>query len=206
MNGDTQDDKLTESHVQDLIPAAVLIPLLIDESSTNGSPKSDPYRLRTRKGIIELPSHTEVVLTVRTHKVEHHKGQIAFPGGCFEPDDRDLEETALRESHEEIGLHRDHVEIVAELPDVPTVASRFTVRPYVGIVRSRPQFQPNPDEIGQILIVPLHHLLHPEHSVLETFERGNLRVQMRTYYYDSHRIWGATGLMLQMFLEKFLSR
>ena len=185
---------------KDLIPAAVLIPLLI-----KGSETVHDLSLKTRNGPLALSSATEILLTVRSHEVEHHKGQISFPGGTLEPRDNSLEDAALRESHEEIGLLRSEVEVVAELPSIPTVATRFQVTPFVGLVRGRPQFQPNPAEIGQIITVPLHHLRNPSNSVLETYEREGLSYQMKTYYFESHRIWGATGLILQILLEKFIT-
>ncbi|MBI3556450.1 MAG: CoA pyrophosphatase, partial [Deltaproteobacteria bacterium] len=170
----------------DLIPAAVLIPFI----TTAGA---GDLRLKSRNGPLSISSATKILLTVRSHAVEHHKGQISFPGGVFEPSDMSLEDAALRESHEEIGLPRDQVEIVAELPQVPTVATRFQVTPFVGLVHGHPQFQPNPAEIGQIIFVPLHHLLNPANSVLDSYNREGLTYQFKTYNFGPHRIWGATG-------------
>src|SRR5690606_3154357 len=123
-------------------------------------------------------------LTVRTHTVEHHKGQISFPGGAFEAHDSSLEDTALRETFEEIGLARELVQIVADLPDIPTIATQFRVKPFVGLVQGIPRFQPSPHEIGEILRVPLSHLLDPANSVLENYERNGLRYQIKAYHYD----------------------
>lgn len=185
---------------QTIIPAAVLVPLLIDASADAARP---PLKLRTRDGAIDVPWNTDVLLTVRTHTVEHHKGQISFPGGAFESSDPDLEFTALRESHEEVGLHPSQVQIVNSLPTVPTVGTPFRIHPYVGIIRERPQFVPNPHEIGEILFVPLRHLLNPDHSAMELFERDGLKFHLKSYYYNDHRIWGATARILQTLLEKF---
>ena len=195
----------------DYIPAAVLIPLLVAaKKNTAGGTASGcsgpgTLRLRTRDdGIEHLPDDTEVLLTVRTHTVEHHRGQISFPGGAVEPTDASHEAAALRETFEEIGLAPDRVKILAELPEIPTVASRFRVRPFVGIVQGRPELDPNPHEIGEILMVPLRHLLDAQHSTTEIFEREGLRIPMKVYYFGPHRIWGATALMLQILLEKFI--
>ncbi|MEW6056132.1 MAG: CoA pyrophosphatase [Bdellovibrionota bacterium] len=185
----------------ELIRAAVLIPLVVNPC---GKTSVEKVLLKTRRGEILLPKTTEVILTVRTHTVEHHKGQISFPGGAFEPHDQNLEETALRETHEEIGLDKTKVQLVTELPEVPTMASRFRVSPFVGIIHGRPELQANPHEIGEILFVPLAHLLDPRHSHVETHERAGMRYQIRAYQFGTHRIWGATGLILQILLEKFL--
>lgn len=201
MESISQRNKIADQDGADLVPAAVLIPLVVPPGAIE---KAECVRLLTRGAPITLPLDTEVLLTVRTHTVEHHKGQISFPGGVFEPHDASLEDTALRETFEEIGLPREQVQIVAELPDIPTVATRFRVRPYVGLVRERPELQLSPHEIGEVLMVPLRHLLVPANSVVEQYERGGIRYQIKAYRFGSHRIWGATGLMLQTLLEKFL--
>ena len=185
---------------KDLIPAAVLIPLLLKEAGARHE-----LSLATKNGPFTLSKATEILLTVRSDSVEHHKGQISFPGGTVESHDGSLAEAALRETQEEIGLARSEVEIVAELPDIPTVATRFRVRPFVGLVRGSPVLSPNPAEIGQIILVPFHHLLDPANSEMETYEREGLSYQMKTYYFGTHRIWGATGLMIQTLIEKFIT-
>lgn len=186
----------------DLIPAAVLIALLVDSNDDSG----ETVHFKGKTGLIKVPLSTKIVLTVRTQTVEHHKGQISFPGGVFESHDSSLEETALRETHEEIGLKREFIEIIGELPEVPTVATRFRVTPYIGLVREYPEFEPNAHEIGEILLVPLYHLLDATNSVLETYERNGMNFKIRAYHFNSHRIWGATGSMLQTFLEKYIER
>lgn len=187
------------------VPAGVLIPLLIHEK-TKAPVSTTSFCLKSNQGPISLPSTTEIVFTVRAQTVEHHKGQISFPGGVFETTDASLECTALREAFEEIGLPPEQVEIVAELPEVPTVATDFQIKPFVGLVRQRPIFKPNPQEIGQILLVPLAHLFAPENSKLEYYERGGARFPMRAYHYGQHRIWGATGRVLQTLLENFFEK
>lgn len=189
-----------------LTPAAVLIPLLLGtpESGTQAEPR--PFRFRSTQGEFLLPAKTEVLLTLRTDKVEHHKGQISFPGGVKEPGDASLRETALRECWEEIGVPVSQVEIIAELADVPTFVSGFHVRPFVGLVRGKPEFQPNPHETAEILLVPLAHLLDPTNMVLETLEHNGVGFKAKAYHYGSYRIWGATARMLSDFMQKISTR
>lgn len=182
-----------------LKPAAVLIPLVI-------KPGAQEIELSSPRSTVSISTASEVILTVRSHTVEHHKGQISFPGGMFEPHDDTLENTALRETFEEIGLNPQQVEIIAELPEIPTVATQFRVTPFVGLIREAPMLTPNHEEIGEILHVPLAHLLDPTNSALESYDRQGLTYKMRAYQYGSHRIWGATGLMLQILIEKFLAK
>ncbi|NNG07593.1 MAG: CoA pyrophosphatase, partial [Desulfobacteraceae bacterium] len=75
-----------------------------------------------------------VLFTQRTQTVENHKGQISFPGGAVEAEDGSLEETALREAHEEVGLLSNDVEILGQLDDTTTVVSYFVVHPFVGVI------------------------------------------------------------------------
>jgi 8-oxo-dGTP pyrophosphatase MutT (NUDIX family) len=156
--------------------------------------------------LIALYTHRDrlhVVLTKRTHRVEHHKGEISFPGGGRDEEDTDLVETALRESAEEIGLQRDHVDILGRIDDFITV-SQFHVTPYVGAIDPRHspyEWRPHVVEVAEVIEVPLSHLYEPSSLVLERrVLNGEVR-HVEAYRYGEHRIWGATQRMLQQFLE-----
>jgi 8-oxo-dGTP pyrophosphatase MutT (NUDIX family) len=158
-------------------PAAVLIPLL---------PLDEPH----------------VVLTVRSHLVEHHKGEISFPGGMYETDDRDLQATALREAHEEVGIHPAHVRVLGEVSHLVTITN-FHVTPYVGLLDRAPYpFVASALEVGEVLQVPLSHLLDPTNHAVRIVERNGRRRELRDYLWNDHVIWGATGIMLRRLLEE----
>ncbi len=143
-----------------------------------------------------------MIFTVRTNTVEHHKGQISFPGGGRHGADEDLATTALRETWEEIGVHPDHVELIGRLDEVITV-SDFRVAPYVGVLRHAPyEFVPSPIEVAEVVEAPLRHLLDPANTKYEprTLPDGTTTVSP-AYLYNGHRIWGATARMLEMFLD-----
>ncbi|MBI2606002.1 MAG: CoA pyrophosphatase [Deltaproteobacteria bacterium] len=179
----------------DVIPAAVLIPIFLPEPSTE-SHQNRQLHIFSRP----VSSNAEILFTVRTDTVEHHKGQISFPGGKRDDTDASLLETALRETEEEIGLSRENVEIIGELSDTPTVRTSFLIRPFVGLVRGRPALSPSEIEIAETLFVPLAHLLDEANSTLETYEYGGSRYRIKAYHYQGHRIWGATARILQVFL------
>jgi 8-oxo-dGTP pyrophosphatase MutT (NUDIX family) len=142
-----------------------------------------------------------VLLTRRTDTVEHHKGQVSFPGGGVHAADADLSVTALRETWEEVGVRPDDVELFGRLDDVITV-SNYLVAPYVGVLLHGPyEFVPSEIEVAEVFAPPIAHLLDDANLELETREvNGRVRLTP-AYHYGGHRIWGATARMLQEFLE-----
>lgn len=149
----------------------------------------------------EHEGQPHVVFQKRTDRVEHHKGQISFPGGAADPDDPDLLFTALRETHEEIGVHPDHVEILGRLDQMQTV-SNFVVTPYVGWLSHYPYgWQFSDDEVAYLLEVPLGHLLDPKSHVPDRRTINGRTFVMPSYEWQGDLIWGATARMLSNFLD-----
>ncbi len=142
-----------------------------------------------------------ILLTKWTDTVEHHKGQISFPGGGVHEADADLSVTALRETWEEVGVRPEHVEVLGRLDDMVTT-SNFLVAPYVGVLKTTPyEFVTSELEVAEVLEPPIAHLLSDEALVMETRElQGEVRL-LPAYHWEGHRIWGATARMLQEFLE-----
>jgi 8-oxo-dGTP pyrophosphatase MutT (NUDIX family) len=152
--------------------------------------------------LYEKDGAQHILFQVRSELVEHHKGQISFPGGMEDPGDVDLTMTALRETEEEIGVQREDVEVLGQLDDILTI-SNFIVTPFAGrITRPAPYpFAPSGYEVDELLEVPVPHLLGPDsfnHGLATWRDR---QVPPPSYSYGEHVIWGATGRMLQGFLE-----
>jgi len=141
-----------------------------------------------------------LLFTRRTDRVEHHKGQISFPGGRQDPEDADLLATALREAEEEIGIRKEDVRILGELDDICTV-SDFCVAPFVGLIPYPYPFRPNPHEIEEMIEVPLSVLLDPARSRREFREHGGLTWPVYFYEHGRHTIWGATSSILKQLLD-----
>jgi 8-oxo-dGTP pyrophosphatase MutT (NUDIX family) len=141
-----------------------------------------------------------LLLTKRTETVERHKGQISFPGGGEEPDDPDLQATALRETQEEIGLHPDLVEVWGRLDEVETVVSGFAITPYVGLIPWPVALRPNPNEIAEILTVPLTLFLDPSSLRVEHILRDGRPYELLFYDSPPHVIWGVTARIIQAML------
>ncbi|HIH78199.1 MAG TPA: CoA pyrophosphatase [Halobacteria archaeon] len=127
-----------------------------------------------------------VLFIKRTENLTYHKGEISFPGGARE-NNEDLKDTALRESHEEIGLKPHDVNVLGVLDDIRTVSSSFIVTPFVGIIPYPYNFIINNTEVQRIIIVPLSFFL----DNVDTIE----------WRYDGETIWGGTAFILKNFLS-----
>ncbi len=126
----------------------------------------------------------------------HHSGQIAFPGGKQEPNDRDMVDTALRETEEEVGIHRDKIEILGSLSQVQIPVSKFTVQPYVGWIDHKPALSIQEEEVDEVLTFHIHHLLNIENEVRRRILVGeNWRINVPCFEFEGHIVWGATALM-----------
>ena len=143
-----------------------------------------------------------VLLTQRTQDVPSHKGQVAFPGGKVEPDDRDRTHTALREAEEEIGLAQAHVHVLGQLDELITV-SRWRITPVVGVFEHPYTFTPSQRELAAIFDVPLAWLADPANLVVT--QRPPLLpgppVEVYHFLYGAYDIWGATARILRNLLE-----
>lgn len=155
-----------------LTPAAVLFPIVLREREPT------------------------VLLTQRTAHLRDHAGQISFPGGRVEQEDASPIHTALRETEEEIGLSREHVDVLGFLPEYRT-GTGYCVTPVVGLVSPPFELLPDAFEVAEVFEVPLGFLLDPaNHQQHSLHYRGALR----NYYampYGDYFIWGATAGMIR---------
>ena len=143
-----------------------------------------------------------VIFTERTNHVEHHKGQMSFPGGACDDGDDCCEATALRETQEEIGVEREHVRLIGCLDDMVTI-SNFRVTPCVGVLEFEGEYPYtiNDHEVARVVEVPLSFLLEEGNMELEVRQHQGREVLVPAFSYDGHRIWGATARMLHQLIE-----
>lgn len=130
-----------------------------------------------------------------------HSGQISFPGGKIENEDKNIIHTALRESNEEIGIDPNLVEIYGQLTPLHIPVSNFIVYPIIGIYKSTPEFVIDPLEVKKVIEVKLKDLLNPVNCTSKEFTYGDLSFIAPIYNPDNLTIWGATAMMLSEFLE-----
>jgi 8-oxo-dGTP pyrophosphatase MutT (NUDIX family) len=154
------------------VPAAVLVPL------------------------VDRADGMTVLLTRRTAHLDHHAGQISFPGGRIEASDADPVAAALRETQEEIGLDLSHVEVLGRIDGYVTITN-FTVVPVVAIVHPPFELKPDPFEVDAVFEVPLAFILDPANH--QRHFREGPDGKRRYFYalpYGDYYIWGATAAML----------
>jgi 8-oxo-dGTP pyrophosphatase MutT (NUDIX family) len=161
----------------ELKPAAVLLPIYPDE-----------------EGVLR------VCLIRRPQAMRSHAGQIAFPGGGFDAGDESLAATALRETHEELGIDPSCVEILGVL-DEAWVPSGYRFTPFVGWLDQRPVLRPNPAEVAEVLQPEVGGLMLPGVFREEMLERGDQRHRMVYFDIPGGPIWGATGRVIFRFLQ-----
>ena len=159
------------------IPSAVLIPLY----NENGK--------------------YHIVFIRRSITVPTHQGQIAFPGGARHKADKNLLQTALRETQEEIGVKPGDVKVLGELDDQVTTTSNFVLTPFVGVIPWPYEFTLNQAEVERLLFVPLHTLMDKKNRKPEMETLDGQEYPSFAYYYHGKRIWGATARIIYKFLE-----
>jgi 8-oxo-dGTP pyrophosphatase MutT (NUDIX family) len=171
------DDRVPERvHVDGARRAAVLIPI-VDDAEPN------------------------LIFTVRTDTLPSHKGQISFPGGSIDATDDSSAAAALREANEELGLDPQAVTILGELDSVPTFVSGYVIHPFVGWIERRPQLQPNPAEVAEVLEVPVDGLVEDIRAA-PGFAHNGRTFPTEAWIYNGHVIWGATARIVRVLLYR----
>lgn len=150
--------------------------------------------------LVERDEGVHVLFTQRTAYLKDHTGQISFPGGGVEAHDRHRQDTALRETEEEIGLAATSIAVLGQLPEYE-MRSGFRITPVIGWIRPPFTTRLDPLEVEAVFEVPLSHFLQPEHYqrrryVINAVENKYLAIPYRGRY-----IWGATAGMLYLFYQ-----
>lgn len=174
-------DAMREQLVQDLIPAGVLVP------------------------VIERDDDLSVLLTQRSAELRNHAGQVSFPGGRMETDDADILATALRETHEEVGIVPADVSVIGYLRPMPTITG-YAVTPVIGLLAAPGDLVIDKAEVEYAFEVPLHYLLDQRNQRSAEREVRGRKIRVSEFIYDDQRIWGATAHILIQLREYLINR
>ncbi len=140
---------------------------------------------------------TKIVLTERKKYPGVHSGQMSFPGGKKDEQDVSITATALRETHEEVGISAEKIEIIGSLTELYIPPSNFLVYPTVGILHDSPNFVKQEAEVETIVPVALEHILHEKSKQQTTIIVNQNQLTVPAYIYQNYVIWGATAIMLR---------
>ncbi|MNK62673.1 putative NUDIX hydrolase [compost metagenome] len=161
-----------------LVPSAVLVPVLVSAEGLS------------------------LLYTKRSEALNHHRGQISFPGGKWSPEDPTLLDTALREADEEVGLDPCDVEVLGELDEVWTPTG-FTILPYVGLIRAPYSFRINPGEIDRLIEVPWERIPAAGAFDCEMRRVNDEPLEICRFAVNEDVIWGATARITRNLMALF---
>ena len=151
-------------------------------------------------GFFEKENNWHFPLIKRPMHEKNHPGQIALPGGAREKNET-LEETALREAFEEVGIIPNNVEIIGKLTPLPVPVSNYLIYPFVGIINKEPEWKINDDEVAELMILKLDDLIEADNGYSENWDlRGN-KVKVPVFKLSDKTIWGATATVLCEMLD-----
>ncbi len=150
----------------------------------------------------------DLILIHRTNKGTRHKGEMSFPGGKYESQfDKSLEDTALREVEEEIGVPRENVRIIGCLDDFPTM-TKFIITPFIGIIDKNQKLIKDPREVQEIVKIPIDFFINKTNFREQAVDiNGNKFPVFYFNYVDKengkkYTVWGATAYMISNFIER----
>ena len=140
---------------------------------------------------------THLILILRKTYKGVHSAQIGFPGGKQEDEDTSLQETALRETEEEVGVLRSSISVIKQLTEIFIPPSNFFVQPYLGITMSTPNFKAQEDEVEALIEVPLMHFMDDSVLITKTLTTSYAtNIEVPAFLLNGHVVWGATAMML----------
>jgi 8-oxo-dGTP pyrophosphatase MutT (NUDIX family) len=164
------------------VAAAVLVPLYMSAPA----PASEP--------------EPHLVLTRRRSDLRRHAGEISFPGGRMDGEDMTLEETALREAEEEIGLARQRVSVIGELPPTSTFATNYVIHPFVATIPERMAWRLSAKEVEAVLELPLSRVRAGRTQT--QLQRRGITFTTDAFVVDDEIIWGATARIIENLLGR----
>lgn len=155
-----------------------------------------------RAGVLSLfyPSEnfeTRLILILRKTYEGVHSAQVGFPGGKLEEDDNSIQDAALRETEEEVGISRETISVLKKLTEIYIPPSNFFVQPFLGITTESPKFIPQEEEVEALIEVALHDFMNDANIITKTLSTSYAHsIEVPAFHLNGHVVWGATAMML----------
>lgn len=167
--------------------------------------KGEPNETTRRSGVLILfyPKGEDIFvpLILRPQYDGVHGGQMAFPGGRAELKDKNIQQTALREAQEEIGIKASDVKILGNLTELYIVPSNLLCQPVLGYINYKPDFYPDAREVADIMEIPLSVFTNPETVQTRMVETRGYKFETPGFIVDEQIVWGATAMMIAELIE-----
>ncbi|MCB0451506.1 MAG: CoA pyrophosphatase, partial [Aequorivita sp.] len=140
---------------------------------------------------------TRLILILRKTYKGVHSAQVGFPGGKLEAEDNSIQDAALRETEEEIGVSRDTISVLKKLTEIYIPPSNFFVQPFLGITSRSPKFIPQEEEVEALIEVTLRDFMDDVNITTQTLSTSYAtRIEVPAFTLNGHIVWGATAMML----------
>lgn len=155
-----------------------------------------------RAGVMSLfyPSEdyeTRLILILRKTYKGVHSAQVGFPGGKLEAEDNSIQDAALRETEEEVGVPRETISVLKKLTEIYIPPSNFFVQPFLGITAASPKFVPQEEEVEALIEVALHDFMDDVNITTQTLSTSYATsIEVPAFKLNGHIVWGATAMML----------
>jgi len=151
--------------------------------------------------IYPLNNELHTVFILRPTYQGVHSAQIGFPGGKVEEDDKNFQDTALREAKEELNIDRSNLELLGQLTPLYVPPSNFIIYPFVAFQANRPDFIPESREVSEILEHPISHLLNNDALVDTKIRTANGNLKVKGFQIKNYTLWGATAMITMELIE-----
>jgi 8-oxo-dGTP pyrophosphatase MutT (NUDIX family) len=142
-----------------------------------------------------------IVFMKRPEYAGAHSGQISLPGGKVDLKDKNLIHSALRETQEELGVANKNIHILGKLTPLKIQVSGFEVNPFVGILKEKPLWKPDSNEVKYLIETPVYEFLKPSTIKIESWNLHNKKIDVPFFNIKDEKIWGATAMIMSEFIE-----
>jgi len=173
--------------------------------AARANPPEDALQAGVMALFFPLGESWQLIFIKRSNRYhdDRHKGQIGFPGGKYESEDRDLMDTALRETREEIGVEAEKIKVLGSLSELYIPVSQFNVHPFVGFLEKKPEFSLQAEEVDRVIYCGIHRFFNKDcRSRKDMDVDEGIRIHGVPYYdLEGEVLWGATAMITSELLE-----